>query len=57
MKSIHSKFLFNAIVFLVIGIISIIHKELFETIISFMFLGIFLSLNMLIKNKEDEYSV
>jgi hypothetical protein len=57
MKSIQSKFLFNAIVFLVIGIISIMRKELFETIISFTFFGIFLSLNLLIRKKEDEYLV
>ena len=52
-----SKFLFNAIVFLVIGIISIFRKELFETVISFTFFGIFLSLNLLIRKKEDEYLV
>jgi hypothetical protein len=57
MRSINSKYFFNAIVFLVIGIISIIRKELFETIIAFTFLGIFLSMNMLIKNKEDKYLV
>lgn len=57
MNSIHSKFLFNAIIFLLIGIISIIRKELFEAVISFTFMGIFLSLNLLIKNREDEYLV
>jgi uncharacterized MnhB-related membrane protein len=57
MRSIHSKFLFNAVIFLMIGIISIIRKELFETIISFTFLGIFLSLNLLIRKKENEYLV
>jgi uncharacterized MnhB-related membrane protein len=57
MKSTHSKFLFNAIIFLVIGIISIIRTELFETVISFTFFGIFLSLNLLIRKEEDEYLV
>jgi uncharacterized MnhB-related membrane protein len=57
MKSIHSKFLFNAIIFLLIGIVSVFRKELFETVVSFTFLGIFLSLNLLIRNKEDEYLV
>jgi uncharacterized MnhB-related membrane protein len=57
MKSIHSKFLFNAVIFLLIGVLSIIRKELFETVISFTFLGLFLSLNLLLRNKEDEYLV
>jgi uncharacterized MnhB-related membrane protein len=57
MKSIHSKFLFNAIIFLLIAVVSIIRKELLEAVICFTFLGIFLSLNLLIRNKEDEYLV
>jgi len=57
MKSIHSKFLFNAFIFLFIGIVSILRKELLETVVSFTFLGIFLSLNLLMRNKEDEYLV
>ena len=55
MKSNQSKLLFNAVIFLLIGVLSIIRKEMFAAVISFSFSVIFISMILTLKNKEEQY--
>ncbi len=54
MKSRNQKLLFNSIAFFIAGIISVLRSESVEIIISFAFSILFLALNFIIKEKNNE---
>ncbi len=57
MKSKNQKFLFNSIVFFIVGIISVIRLESVEILVSFTFSFLFLVLNFLIKEERPDNTV
>lgn len=53
MRPDHSKYFFNAAIFLFAGLISILRHESLEAIIAFTFCGIFFLLSIILKEKSS----
>ncbi len=52
MKNESSKYIFNAIIFLAAGIISLLRQETLEALVSFMFCSFFFILSFILRESE-----